>query len=85
MIFKTIWYYLKLHIKSYYKDLEQPSSAVVGTLEVFLSFFLYLKTLKIDKRDNLFKKTLKKTANIFASTITVVRGTPMIVQAIIIY
>ena len=88
--FKTIWYLLETSYKILLQGLGTTLLlAVVGTAGGFLlSFlFLYLKTLKIDKkRDNLFKKTLKKTANIFASAyITVVRGTPMIVQAIIIY
>lgn len=87
---KTIWYL----ITNSYKVLLQGLGttlllALVGTIGGFIiSFvFLYLKTLKIDKkRDNTTKKVFKRIGSAFASTyIAVVRGTPMIVQAIIIY
>lgn len=88
--FKTIWYLISTSYKTLLQGLGVTLLlAIVGTVGGFLiSFiFLYLKTLKIDKkRDHTAKKVLKKIGNFFASTyITVVRGTPMIVQAIIIY
>lgn len=87
---KTIWYLIATSYKVLLQGLGTTLLlAIVGTAGGFiLSFiFLYLKTLKIDrKRDNTFKKVFKKIGNYFASSyITVVRGTPMIVQAIIIY
>lgn len=49
-------------------------------------FFSYLLTLKINRTDSkfvrLFKKIIQKIINIY---ITIVRGTPMMVQAMIIY
>lgn len=88
--FKTIWYLIVTSYKTLLAGLGNTLLlAIVGTVGGFLLSFilLYLKTLKIDsKRDNLFKKILKKIANFFSSIyITVVRGTPMIVQAMIIY
>ncbi len=88
--FKTIWYLLVTSYKTLLKGLSTTVLlAIVGTLGGFiLSFiFLYLKTLKIDsKRDHPVSKFFKRVGTFFASSyITVVRGTPMIVQAIIIY
>lgn len=87
---KTMWYFVVTFYKTFLNGLSNTLLlAVVGTLGGFiLSFiFLYLKTLKLDeKRDNGLVKGLKRLGNGFASMyITVVRGTPMIVQAIIIY
>ena len=86
----TMWYFVVTFYKTFLNGLSNTLLlAVVGTLGGFiLSFiFLYLKTLKLDeKRDNGLVKGLKRLGNGFASMyITVVRGTPMIVQAIIIY
>jgi|SRR5690554_3487481 len=87
---KTMWYFIVTFYKTFLNGLSNTLLlAIVGTLGGFiLSFiFLYLKTLKLDeKRDNGLVKGLKRLGNGFASMyITVVRGTPMIVQAIIIY
>ncbi len=63
--------------------------SVVGTVGGFiLSLFLtVLKTQEIDpRRDSIMTKVLKKAGHVFASIyITVFRGTPMIVQAMIFY
>jgi putative lysine transport system permease protein len=87
---KTLWYLVYTYHEVLLRGLGITLLlAIVGTIGGFLiSFiFLYLKTLKIDKkRDNTAKKVFKKIGNYFASAyIAVVRGTPMIVQAIIIY
>lgn len=89
-ILKTMWYLLVTYYKTFLHGLSNTLLlAVVGTVGGFLlSFiFLYLKTQNIDeKRDNGFVKGVKKLGNIFASLyITVIRGTPMIVQALIVY
>ena len=62
--------------------------SVVGTVG---GFFLAIgltgfRTLEIDKkRDNLIKKILKRVGKVFAVVyVTLFRGTPMIVQAMII-
>ncbi len=48
--------------------------------------FITLRTLEITPKDNEFVAFLKKIANIFVQIyVTVFRGTPMMVQAIIIY
>lgn len=87
---KTMWYLVTTFYKTFLHGLSNTLLlAVVGTIGGFiLSFvFLYLKTLKInEKRDNGIVKGLKTLGRGIASLyITVVRGTPMIVQAIIIY
>lgn len=52
-------------------------------LAIPLSFLI---TLKISERDNLFIKVLKKIGFVFSKTyVTIFRGTPMIVQAMIIF
>lgn len=63
--------------------------SVVGTVG---GFFLAIgltgfRTLEVDKkRDNLIKKILKRVGKVFAIVyVTLFRGTPMIVQAMIIY
>ena len=67
--FKTIWYLIVTSYKTLLAGLGNTLLlAIVGTVGGFLLSFilLYLKTLKIDsKRDNLFKKILKKIANFF--------------------
>ena len=87
---KTMWYLIVTYFKTFLNGLSNTLLlAIVGTVGGFvLSFiFLYLKTLKTDnKRDNNLVKMLKKLGNMFASIyITVIRGTPMIVQALIVY
>lgn len=88
--FKTIIYLLTTAYKTLLRGLSITLLlAIVGTLGGFvLAFvFLYLKMLKPDKkRDRTLKKIFKKIGYHFANAyITVVRGTPMIVQAIIVY
>lgn len=87
---KTLWYLIVTYYKTFLQGLSNTLLlAVIGTIGGFiLSFiFLYFKTLKVDnKRDNVLIKGLKKIANAFAGFyITVIRGTPMIVQAVIVY
>lgn len=89
-ILKTMWYLLTTFYKTFLNGLYNTLLlAIVGTVGGFILslVFLYLKTLKTDeKRDNGFVKGLKKTGVGFSSLyITVIRGTPMIVQAIIVY
>lgn len=60
------------------------AGTVVGLILGLL--FITLRTLEVTPKDNEFVAFLKKTANIFVQTyVTVFRGTPMMVQAIIIY
>ncbi len=63
--------------------------SIVGTVGGFiLSLFLtVLRTQEIDqRRDALISKVMKKAGHVFSSVyITVFRGTPMIVQAMIFY
>jgi len=62
--------------------------SLVGTILGFLIALVlgYVRTLKIRKKDNLIKKILKSTVQIIVKTyVTIFRGTPMMVQAMIIY
>ncbi len=60
------------------------AGTVVGLILGLL--FITLRTLEVTPKDNEFVAFLKKVANIFVQTyVTVFRGTPMMVQAIIIY
>ena len=62
--------------------------ALVGTAVGFVAacLLVFMRIQKIDKRDNDFVKFLKQIGLYFSKTyITVIRGTPMMVQALIIY
>ena len=60
------------------------AGTVVGLILGLL--FITLRTLEVSPKDNEFVAFLKRTANIFVQTyVTIFRGTPMMVQAIIIY
>lgn len=88
--FKTVWYLLETQGSFFLNGLIiTVLLAVVGTLGGFILslIFTIVRTEEIDhKRDRLFKKALKKTGHYFTSIyVTVFRGTPMIVQAMIFY
>lgn len=60
------------------------AGTVVGLILGLL--FITLRTLEVTPKDNEVVAFLKKIANIFVQTyVTIFRGTPMMVQAIIIY
>ncbi len=60
------------------------AGTIVGLILGLL--FITLRTLEVTPKDNEFFAFLKKCANIFVQTyVTIFRGTPMMVQAIIIY
>lgn len=60
------------------------AGTVVGLILGLL--FITLRTLEVTPKDNEFIAFLKKTSSLFVQTyVTVFRGTPMMVQAIIIY
>ncbi|HPT89252.1 MAG: amino acid ABC transporter permease [Acholeplasmataceae bacterium] len=62
--------------------------ALVGTVVGFFLALIFanLRILKIEKRDQLIVKILKKIGSTFSKIyVTVFRGTPMIVQAVIFY
>lgn len=60
------------------------AGTVVGLILGLL--FITLRTLEVTPKDNEFVAFLKKTSNLFVQTyVTIFRGTPMMVQAIIIY
>ena len=60
------------------------AGTVVGLILGLL--FITLRTLEVSPKDNEFVAFLKRVANIFVQTyVTIFRGTPMMVQAIIIY
>lgn len=60
------------------------AGTVVGLILGLL--FITLRTLEVTPKDNEFVAFLKKIANIFVQTyVTIFRGTPMMVQAIIIF
>ena len=71
---KTLWYLVYTYHEVLLRGLGITLLlAIVGTIGGFLiSFiFLYLKTLKIDKkRDNTAKKVFKKIGNYFPETYT---------------
>ena len=57
---------------------------IIGLIIALL--FISLKTLEINKKDSEFKSFIKRFAHRFVDTyVTIFRGTPMMVQAIIIY
>lgn len=60
------------------------AGTVVGLILGLL--FITLRTLEVTPKDNEFVAFLKKLSNVFVQTyVTIFRGTPMMVQAIIIY
>ena len=62
--------------------------AIVGTLAGLLIGLLLgtLKAISIDPQDNLFKRVLKKILGLFVNFyVWVIRGTPMMVQAMFVY
>ena len=60
------------------------AGTVVGLILGLL--FITLRTLEVSPKDSEFVAFLKRTGNIFVQTyVTIFRGTPMMVQAIIIY
>ena len=62
--------------------------AITGTIIGFIIGFLLsiVRTIPVHKNDNPFKKAILKIANVIINVyVEVFRGTPMIVQAVVIY
>lgn len=88
--FETVWYLVDTYSSFFIRGiLFTLLLSIVGTVGGFiLSLFLtVIRTAEIDKqRDTLFRKILKKIGHYLSQIyITVFRGTPMIVQAMIFY
>lgn len=88
--FETVWYLVDTYSSFFIRGiLFTLLLSVVGTVGGFiLSLFLtVVRTSEIDRdRDAFAKKVVKKIGHYFAQIyITVFRGTPMIVQAMIFY
>jgi putative lysine transport system permease protein len=88
--FQTVWYLLETYAPFFFKGIYYTLLlSITGTLGGFiLSLFLtVIRTEEIDpKRDHLYTKILKKAGHIFTNVyITIFRGTPMIVQAMLFY
>lgn len=88
--FKTVWYLIETYGSFFVKGiLITLLLSIVGTVGGFvLSLFLtVIRTEEIDhRRDHLIQKILKKLGHYWTNFyVTVFRGTPMIVQAMIFY
>ncbi|MDY0074536.1 MAG: amino acid ABC transporter permease [Acholeplasmataceae bacterium] len=88
--FQTLWYLINTYSSFFIRGiLITLLLSIVGTLGGFLLSLVLtmLRTQTIDyKRDSRIKRWMIKIGHIFAdSYITVFRGTPMIVQAMIFY
>jgi putative lysine transport system permease protein len=88
--FETVWYLIDTYASFFIKGIIITLLlSIIGTLGGFiLSLFLtVIRTEEIDKRrDKSYQKVLKKLGHYTTQTyITVFRGTPMIVQAMIFY
>lgn len=88
--FETVWYLVDTYSSFFIRGiLFTLLLSIVGTVGGFiLSLFLtVIRTSEIDRdRDAFAKKVVKKIGHYFAQIyITVFRGTPMIVQAMIFY
>ena len=87
--YDTIIYFVKNYRVSFMEGIKTTLSlALLGTLiGLVLAFgMVILRMLKVGPRDNDFVKLLKKIGNTFANIyVTIIRGTPMVVQAFIFY
>lgn len=87
--FATMVYILTNNLKTFYTGiLHTLELALVGTIIGFILAMLlvFARIAKADKRDSEFMQALKLTGNTFVTFyVTIVRGTPMMVQGLIIY
>ena len=87
--FATMSYILTHNWKTFYTGiLHTLELAFVGTVIGFVVAMLlvFLRIAKPDKRDPEWLQALKLTGNAFASFyVTIIRGTPMMVQGLIVY
>ncbi|MCD4826851.1 MAG: amino acid ABC transporter permease [Acholeplasmataceae bacterium] len=88
--FQTVWYLIETYAPFFFKGIFYTLLlSIVGTLGGFILSLLLtvIRTEEIDsRRDHLFQKITKKIGHMFSNIyITVFRGTPMIVQAMIFY
>lgn len=87
--FSTMVYILMNNLKTFYTGIIHTLElALVGTVIGFVLAMLlvFARIAKPDKRDSQFVQALKLTGNTFVSFyVTIIRGTPMMVQGLIIY
>lgn len=87
--FSTMVYIVTKNFKTFYTGIFHTLElAFFGTIIGFIVAMLlvFARISKADKRDSEFMQALKLTGNTFASFyVTIVRGTPMMVQGLIIY
>lgn len=90
---KTFWQWVVLILQKYWPKFLQGAGltlyiALIGTVIGFAIGLVIgvIRTIPIRKNDNIFKKILFRILNfILAAYIEIFRGTPMIVQAMVIY
>lgn len=90
---RTFWQWVILIIEKYWVKFAQGAGltlyiALIGTLvgSAIGLIIGVVRTIPIRKTDNIFKKIIFKIINfILAAYIEIFRGTPMIVQAMVIY
>ena len=90
---KTFWQWVVLILQKYWPKFLQGAGltlyiALIGTVIGFAIGLVIgvIRTIPIRKNDNIFKKILFRILNfILAVYIEIFRGTPMIVQAMVIY
>lgn len=87
--FATMAYILTHNFKTFYTGvIHTLELAFVGTVAGFAvaMILVFLRIAKPDKRDSETVQALKLTGNAFASFyVTIIRGTPMMVQGLIVY
>lgn len=87
--FATMVYILRMNFKTFYTGIFHTLElAFVGTVIGFVIAMLlvFCRIAKPDKRDSEFIQSIKLLGNTFSSFyVTIIRGTPMMVQALIIY
>jgi len=88
--FETVWYLINTYASFFIKGMYYTLLlSIVGTLGGFILSLLLtiIRTEEIDaKRDKIYIKIIKRIGHIFSQIyITVFRGTPMIVQAMLFY
>lgn len=85
----TMFYIVRKNIKTFYVGiLHTLELALVGTVVGFAMAMLlvFCRIQKTDKRDSQLMQAIKLIGNTFGSFyVTIIRGTPMMVQGLIIY
>lgn len=85
----TMFYVIRKNYKSFFRGITHTLElALVGTVVGFLIALLlvFCRIQKPDKRDKEFIQALKLFGNQFATFyVTIIRGTPMMVQGLIVY